>query len=596
MNAPKAERHKIIVVDDEEDIVLAMKGFFNSIDRNIDALFTTNPLEVEKILDKNPTVELIITDIRMPNLSGLDLMVRIQQTNPRIKFIVMTGFSSTQTRIQSLGLGAVRYIEKPFDLEEMSEIVVDILENQRGYSGVVEQFHLADVIQLIGLSGRKSILKVNYEGVDGIVAIDNGTVIHAKTDKNSGIDAFNEMFRWPGGRFSIGSFSKCPKTIVKPWQVLVIDAARIADELNAGGIEKPQSEEVVSSPPQSVTQAPVVNEEMVIDSALSALDELLPMEPPPQRVSSEQSYGKFAYPPPLSEETIKAKENSPRVIRVAEEKKPNVKAEPLQVKPPAQKAMSLPESPDGIDQMIEPIRTTILALWPEKTERLFARELRCEGLPPQLLDRLEIHLTTGVENSVMQLEREVDISDEHVRKTFTELRRHLRESRVLTQEAWLQFAGQVARDTVAALRDPAAALGEAAVVPTSLLLRFYEHQRLDWIDPFLRPALSSASEHGSVPQLVVAEAKRLLTTMSPEQRWEFVLRQLFRIMEIGAWLGWREGFLPVPIVCDALQQMGETRLASDIEMIAAVGVREVTIAQIEAVRAKEQHRANLISN
>jgi len=317
-------QHKIIVVDDEEDIVLALRGLFDSIDENIETLYSTDPLEVESILKENPDVEVIITDIRMPNLSGLDLMVRVRQEHPNIKFIVMTGFSSPELRTRSYGLGAVHYIEKPFDFEALRKEVTNILSEQdeSGFEGIVGSLHLAEVIQLLGLSGRKSSIKVTSGHNEGVIAIDSGNIVHARTVKNVGIDAFYEMFQWPGGKFTVGPFVRTQKTIGKPWQSLVIDAARVADEANVGieqsheneeetvsddidfvqPLETPESSAPINSPEPTI--APHAGNE---DLTYSALDDLLSLpetEPTPDPHSEAK---RFSFAAPLSAETIQAK-------------------------------------------------------------------------------------------------------------------------------------------------------------------------------------------------------------------------------------------------------------------------------------------------
>lgn len=613
MKSTPTRRHKIIVVDDEEDIVLAMRGFFASVDRNIDALFTTDPVEVLHLLEEHPTVELIITDIRMPNLSGLDLMVRIQQSHPNIKFIVMTGFSSQQIRMQSLGLGAVRYIEKPFDLEEMSEIVVDILENQQGYSGVVEQMHFADVIQMLALSGRKSTLKVIYQDQEGIVAIDGGTIVHAKTPNNSGIDAFNEIFRWPGGRFSVGPYAKHPKSIMKSWQMLVIDAARISDEMTQSGIVDPPVARGSSTPMNTMDEEDEgedpfaafeteVKPELKTTASAPMPPPLAPLQAPPKPMFPKvpPASQRYAFPPPISDEAKVAKDIPTAPPEPAEPSisRTSTKARREENKPVAAPAKRGPDGGKpafGFYDLLGPVKNALFQLWPESKESVSAKDLNFSSFPSELAFRLDSFLTAENEVLVAELESKVDVHDNTIRKTFDDLRKHLRNARKLERTDWQRLAAQASSEWIGSLQAPEKIVVELAALPNVYLIRLLENGQLDWLDPVFLMLLESAVTRSLDPIAVDEEAKKVIDNLDVEERWEFFLRHLDRISELRSWLGWSNDAYPVPLLVALLQRCREPKVAADIELFATVGISELTIDQINAVHQKEMSRRQDVS-
>jgi signal transduction histidine kinase len=83
-----------------------------------------------KVLDQNP-VDLIITDIRMPGQTGMDLLRQVKMRNPDIQVILLTGYGQLQTAMEAMDHGAFAYLEKPFDNDTMLRKVQACLEAKR---------------------------------------------------------------------------------------------------------------------------------------------------------------------------------------------------------------------------------------------------------------------------------------------------------------------------------------------------------------------------------------------------------------------------------------------------------------------------------
>jgi two-component system response regulator AtoC len=73
-------------------------------------------------------VNLILLDNKLPDRTGLDILREIKQSHPKMPVIIMTAFGTTDTAIEAMRLGAFDYILKPFELEEISELVAKGLE------------------------------------------------------------------------------------------------------------------------------------------------------------------------------------------------------------------------------------------------------------------------------------------------------------------------------------------------------------------------------------------------------------------------------------------------------------------------------------
>lgn len=79
--------------------------------------------------------DLVITDLRMPGMTGIELLERIRDADPRVPVIVVTAYASADSAIQALRLGATDFLKKPFDMERLLELVEATLRRTAGGHG-----------------------------------------------------------------------------------------------------------------------------------------------------------------------------------------------------------------------------------------------------------------------------------------------------------------------------------------------------------------------------------------------------------------------------------------------------------------------------
>jgi len=118
---------RILVVDDESDIRTMLSILLSKEGYAVDT--ASGGLEaLEKI--KTAFYPLIISDIRMPDLSGLDLLTRVQEKSPESMVILITAYASNETAIEGMKHGAYDYITKPFQIDEIKIVIKNALEHQ----------------------------------------------------------------------------------------------------------------------------------------------------------------------------------------------------------------------------------------------------------------------------------------------------------------------------------------------------------------------------------------------------------------------------------------------------------------------------------
>lgn len=107
---------KILIADDEKNMIWALKKAFKNEDYKI--ITASNGIDaVEKATCHTP--ELVLLDFKMPKLNGLEALKKIKEIDPKISIIMMTAHGTMESAIEAMKNGAIDYISKPFDIEDL---------------------------------------------------------------------------------------------------------------------------------------------------------------------------------------------------------------------------------------------------------------------------------------------------------------------------------------------------------------------------------------------------------------------------------------------------------------------------------------------
>jgi two-component system response regulator PilR (NtrC family) len=117
---PMISRPSVLIVDDEPNIIELLDIVLH--DEGMEVLKASSGAAALDVLRKTP-VDIIISDIRMPDFSGVELLKEAKQLAPETVFILITAYASTETAIDALQHGAYDYLTKPFKMEELLHIV-----------------------------------------------------------------------------------------------------------------------------------------------------------------------------------------------------------------------------------------------------------------------------------------------------------------------------------------------------------------------------------------------------------------------------------------------------------------------------------------
>lgn len=138
---------KVLVIDDERSLLDMLEIVFSS--QGFKVITTQDPLDALRILNAEKP-DVIVEDIRMPGMDGLELLKRIKSEKPDIPVIIITAYYTDQNTIEAMRLGAFDYVKKPFDIDQLRLTV----ERAVRYSSMLSERRepSLDVPQIISVS------------------------------------------------------------------------------------------------------------------------------------------------------------------------------------------------------------------------------------------------------------------------------------------------------------------------------------------------------------------------------------------------------------------------------------------------------------
>ncbi len=123
------KRYKVLITDDESDIRELLGDFLE--DKGFDYFLAENAFESLEIFKNNPDIDLVMSDIRMPGRSGLDLLGDIKQIDEDVIVIMISAVKDIESAISAMSRGAYDYVSKPFKLAEVGIIVDKAIDKRR---------------------------------------------------------------------------------------------------------------------------------------------------------------------------------------------------------------------------------------------------------------------------------------------------------------------------------------------------------------------------------------------------------------------------------------------------------------------------------
>jgi response regulator RpfG family c-di-GMP phosphodiesterase len=132
MTSPNENGFTVLVVDDKRNMLSLMKKVLRDDAR---VLTAERGLDALKLLEAEP-VDVVLCDLRMPDMDGVEVLKLCKRVRPQAEFILMTAYASVPTAVEALRLGAYDYLTKPFEPQAGRAVVLESGKRRQGGRGV----------------------------------------------------------------------------------------------------------------------------------------------------------------------------------------------------------------------------------------------------------------------------------------------------------------------------------------------------------------------------------------------------------------------------------------------------------------------------
>ncbi|MEY2465795.1 MAG: hypothetical protein QOD03_316 [Verrucomicrobiota bacterium] len=161
---------KLLLIDDETDVQYSFQRIFDS--PEIELTTASSGEEGLKLIPKIKP-DLVLMDIRMGGISGMETLRRIRQIDSKLLVILMTAYGTTQTAIEAMKLGAYDYLLKPFDVPKLKDLVEKALKAAQDMKQVVSYQPLLESEDYeLGIVGRSESMQQVFKLIGQLAASD----------------------------------------------------------------------------------------------------------------------------------------------------------------------------------------------------------------------------------------------------------------------------------------------------------------------------------------------------------------------------------------------------------------------------------------
>lgn len=139
----------ILLVDDEVSFVETLSKRLNK--RDLKVLTAFGGQEALETLGKNRTLDVVILDVKMPNMDGIETLREIKKDFPLIEVIMLTGHATVETAIEGMKLGAFDYLMKPCEIEKIVLKVKEATQKKRDHLEKIKEAQVRETLSKHGL-------------------------------------------------------------------------------------------------------------------------------------------------------------------------------------------------------------------------------------------------------------------------------------------------------------------------------------------------------------------------------------------------------------------------------------------------------------
>lgn len=170
--------NSILIIDDDDQLRNSFKKLLAEEGYRVETA-ASGEAGLNILGDK--TLDLVILDMRLPGMSGLEIFKKIHEIEPKLPVIIMTAYGTTETAIETIKLGAFDYILKPFDIPDMLGLIRLALNASRFMRSPVDMNNISEEYSRDALVGRSTEMQEVYKAIGRVSPTDATVLIRGES-------------------------------------------------------------------------------------------------------------------------------------------------------------------------------------------------------------------------------------------------------------------------------------------------------------------------------------------------------------------------------------------------------------------------------
>jgi DNA-binding NarL/FixJ family response regulator len=237
------KQHKILLLDDDTDWLALCRELLDALPSKPE-IVTANTARRALTLLEGESIRLLICDLKMPRMDGLQLLAIVRRRYPELRTVVLSGLEDEEFRSRAYALGVDLFWHKG-EMQRNTKLFIECLESLLGHadrstdSGFrgIQSKSLMDIIQMECLSRSSTVLRISRGPLVAKLWIQDGELIDAEVEGARGEVAFQRLLAWKAGTFeNLPAEPSRERTILKSVNALLLESAQTMDE-NANPVE-----------------------------------------------------------------------------------------------------------------------------------------------------------------------------------------------------------------------------------------------------------------------------------------------------------------------------------------------------------------------
>ena len=231
-------RYKILLLDDDADWLALCRDELSSLPSRPEILTANNAKRALALLETEP-IRLLISDLVMPRIDGLQMIAIVRRRFPGIRMVVLSGLEEEEYRSRAYALGVDLFWLKA-EMQRNGKLFCECIEsllgqsdrdNDTGFRGVQSK-SLMDIIQMECFSRSSTVLRITRGPLVAKLWIQDGELTDADCEGARGEAAFRRLLAWTTGTFeTLAPEPNHERTIERPVNALLLESAQTMDEI-----------------------------------------------------------------------------------------------------------------------------------------------------------------------------------------------------------------------------------------------------------------------------------------------------------------------------------------------------------------------------